>query len=45
MAEQDTEYICDECGEDWDGESCFGYVSDVCANCGALADQSKVEAE
>lgn len=45
MADQDTDYVCDECGEEWQGESCFGYVSDVCVNCGALADQSKVEAE
>lgn len=38
----DTEYKCDECGEDWEGESCFGYVSDVCANCGAIGAQAKV---
>jgi DNA-directed RNA polymerase subunit RPC12/RpoP len=40
---EEQEYKCDECGEDWEGESCFGYVSDVCANCGAIASKHKVE--
>lgn len=44
MSDKDeTQYECEECGEDWEGESCFGYVSDVCANCGAIGSQAKVE--
>lgn len=38
-----NQYKCSECGEDWNGESCFGYVNDVCSNCGALEPHAKVE--
>lgn len=40
---EETEYKCGECREDWEGESCIGFVSDICANCGAVGAQSKVE--
>ena len=39
----ETEYKCSECGADWEGESCFGYVNPVCAKCGTVAPQAKVE--
>ena len=42
---RDSESVCEECGEEWEGESCFGYVSEVCTTCGALADQSKIPEE
>ena len=43
MDEDDTEYKCSECGADWEGESCFGYVNPVCSECGTVAPQAKVE--
>lgn len=39
----ETEYICNECGEEWDGKSSIGYVQDVCANCGTIEHEGKRE--
>ena len=41
--DEETEYKCKECGADWEPESCFGYVNDVCSECGTVENLAKVE--
>lgn len=43
MDEDETEYKCSECGADWEGKSCFGYVNPICSECGTVAPQGKEE--
>lgn len=41
--EEEEEYICRNCGEDWDGESTAFYVEGRCSNCKAPGGTNKVK--
>lgn len=43
MDEGEIEYKCSECGTDWDGKSCFGYVNPICRECGTVSNLAKVK--
>lgn len=39
---EEEEYICQKCGEDWEGEATAFYVKGRCVNCGAPGSSNKV---
>lgn len=43
--EEDTEYICDACGEPWEGEATAFYVDGRCTHCKASGSAHKVPAD
>lgn len=43
MSDEESEYVCKNCGEDWEGEATAFYVHGRCANCGAAGGTNKVK--
>lgn len=40
--EQEEEYVCKGCGEEWEGEATAFYVEGRCKNCGAPGSSNKI---
>lgn len=38
----EDEYVCQSCGEDWEGEATAFYVNGRCVNCGAPGSSNKI---
>ena len=40
--EDEKEFVCQSCGEDWDAEATAFYLEGRCKNCGAAGSANKV---
>lgn len=40
--EEEAEYVCKSCGEEWEEEATAFYVDGRCVNCGASGSSNKI---